>query len=98
NYLTREELIMNAAVADVVPESGNVAQYAPAVAGYKKEQWEIDKDLMRGRTFDFSHKFLPDGLSLVDRLGFLSGDEARLLSQVQGRTYAYIFGLVERFI
>ena len=29
---------------------------------------------------------------------FLSADEARLLSQIQGRTYAYIFGLVERFI
>ena len=42
--------------------------------------------------------FLPAGLSKVDELEFLSGDERRLLSQVQGRTYAYIFGLVERFI
>ena len=31
-------------------------------------------------------------------LTFLTADDARLLSQVQGRTYAYIFGLVERFI
>ena len=89
---------MNAVVADVVAESGNAARYARCLAASKKAEWEIDKDLMRGRTFDFSHKFLPDGLSLVDRLGFLSGDEARLLSQVQGRTYAYVFGLVERFI
>jgi len=37
-------------------------------------------------------------LSRTDRLTFLSKDEARLLSQIQGRTYAYIFGLVERFI
>src|SRR5678816_654446 len=29
---------------------------------------------------------------------FLSGDERRLLSQVQGRSYANIFGLVERYI
>lgn len=42
--------------------------------------------------------FLPKGLSLVHELGFLSGADERLLSQVQGRTYAYIFGLVERFI
>jgi hypothetical protein len=42
--------------------------------------------------------FLPAGLSKVDGLPFLSGAERRLLSQVQGRTYAYIFGLVERFI
>ncbi len=48
--------------------------------------------------FDFSRKFLPDGLSFVDRLRFLSADDARLLSQIQGRSYAYIFGLVERFI
>ena len=36
--------------------------------------------------------------SPVDRLPFLSEGDARLLSQIQGRTYAYIFGLVERFI
>ena len=49
-------------------------------------------------TLDFSRKFLPDGLSLVDRLDFLPPHDARLLSQIQGRTYAYLFGLVERFI
>jgi hypothetical protein len=88
---------MNAAVADVA-QSGNAARYARALAASKKAEWKIDEDLIRGRAFDFSHKFLPDGLSLVDRLGFLSAHEARLLSQVQGRTYAYVFGLVERFI
>jgi hypothetical protein len=41
---------------------------------------------------------MPNGLSLVDELGFMSADDRRLLSQVQGRTYAYMFGLVERFI
>jgi hypothetical protein len=61
-------------------------------------EWQIDRDLLQGRTFDFSRKFLPDGLSRIDRLTFLTAEEARLLSQVQGRTYAYIFGLVERFI
>jgi hypothetical protein len=34
----------------------------------------------------------------VDRLAFLSEADARLMSQIQGRTYAYVFGLVERFI
>ncbi len=53
---------------------------------------------MKDRQFDFSRKFLPDGLSRVDVLTFLTAQDARLLSQVQGRTYAYIFGLVERFI
>jgi hypothetical protein len=54
--------------------------------------------VFRGRTFDFSKKFLPDGLSKVGELGFLDAAERRLLSQIQGRTYANIFGLVERYI
>lgn len=77
---------------------GNAARYAQIVRSSKKSEWQIDRDLLQGRTFDFSRKFLPDGLSRIDRLPFLSADEARLLSQIQGRTYAYIFGLVERFI
>jgi len=64
----------------------------------KRVRWDIDRDVIRGRKFDFSKKFLPDGLSKVDRLGFLSAAEQRLLSQIQGRSYANIFGLVERFI
>jgi hypothetical protein len=89
---------MNAVVADVIAEPGHVSRYARLVALSKKTEWQIERDLLRGRTLDFSRRFLPDGLSLVDRLDFLSADEARLLSQIQGRTYAYLFGLVERFI
>lgn len=43
-------------------------------------------------------KFLPDGLSLADGFKTLSPDERRFVSQIQGRTYANVFGLVERFI
>jgi hypothetical protein len=89
---------MNAAVTNPIVDSVRADRYARCVKLSKKVEWQIDRDLLRGRTFDFSRKFLPDGLSLVDRLGFLSADEARFLSQIQGRTYAYIFGLVERFI
>jgi hypothetical protein len=79
-------------------ESDNADRYARIVRSSKKTEWQIDRDLLQDRSFDFSRKFLPDGLSQVDRLSFLAGAEARLLSQIQGRTYAYIFGLVERFI
>jgi hypothetical protein len=89
---------MNAAVANVITESARTARYARCVQMSKKTEWQIDRDLLRGRVFDFSRKFLPDGLSFVDRLNFLSAQEARTLSQIQGRTYAYVFGLVERFI
>ena len=48
--------------------------------------------------FDTAHKFLPDGLSLAEAFTTLSANEKRFVSQIQGRTYANIFGLVERFI
>ena len=89
---------MSAAAAMPIPESGRAARYAQVVRLSKRAEWQIDRDLLQGRTFDFSRKFLPDGLSRIDRLTFLPAEEARLLSQIQGRTYAYIFGLVERFI
>jgi hypothetical protein len=73
-------------------------RYAKCVEVSKRIRWDIDRDVIRGRKFDFSRKFLPDGLSLVDQLDFLNANERRLLSQVQGRTYANIFGLVERYI
>ena len=64
----------------------------------KRVRWDIDKDVIRGRNFDTAHKFLPDGLSLADAFTTLSADEKRFVSQIQGRTYANMFGLVERFI
>jgi hypothetical protein len=73
-------------------------RYARCVEVSKRIRWEIERDVIRGRSFDFSKKFLPDGLSKIDRLSFLSEDERRFLSQIQGRTYANMFGLVERFI
>ncbi len=76
----------------------NHARYAKCIEVSKRVRWDIDRDIVRGRTFDLSQKFLPDGLSRLDRLRFLSADDLRFLSQIQGRTYANMFGLVERFI
>jgi hypothetical protein len=73
-------------------------RYAKCIEVSKRVRWDIDDDVIRGREFDFSQKFLPDGLSKVDRLDFLNDDEKKLLSQIQGRTYANMFGFVERFI
>jgi hypothetical protein len=72
--------------------------YAKCVEVSKRIRWEIERDVIRGREFDFRHKFLPDGLSRAGDFTFLMAAEQRLLSQIQGRTYANIFGLVERFI
>jgi hypothetical protein len=73
-------------------------RYARCVDISKRVRWDIDGDVIRGRTLDRTRKFLPDGLSLVDELEFLNSDEQRFMSQVQGRTYANLFGLIERYI
>ncbi len=76
----------------------DTSRYAKCIEVSKRIRWDIDHDVIRGRRFDLDKKFLPDGLSKVDQLPFLSPGDKRLFSQVQGRTYANMFGLVERFI
>jgi hypothetical protein len=73
-------------------------RYARCVETSKRVRWDIDKDIIRGRPFNAADKFLPDGLSLADAFTTLSPEEKRFVSQIQGRTYANLFGLVERFI
>lgn len=73
-------------------------RYARCIDASKRVRWEIEEDVIQGRKFDTSEKYLPDGLSLAPEFTSLSGDEKRYVSQIQGRTYANIFGLVERFI
>jgi hypothetical protein len=79
-------------------EIPNPNPYARAISASKKARWSIDSDVIAGRRLERNHKFLPDSLSLAPRLEFLSESERRFLSQVQGRSYANIFGLVERYI
>ncbi|WP_026228855.1 hypothetical protein [Paraburkholderia atlantica] len=74
------------------------ARYARCIRASKIVNWDIDRDVIGDRTFDMSQKYLPDGLSLVPDFITLSEGEKRFVSQIQGRTYANVFGLVERFI
>ena len=74
------------------------ATYARVIATSQRVRWDIDQDVIRGRRFDLARPFLPAGLSLVDELGFLSASDRLAFSHVQGRTYAYLFGLIERSI
>ena len=73
-------------------------RFARCIQASKQVRWDIEADVIRGRQFDTTQKFLPDGLSQVQDLTFLTPEEQRYISQIQGRTYANIFGLVERFI
>jgi hypothetical protein len=90
----REEIAMSA-TATIHPET---QRYARTIEASKRVRWDIDRDVLRGRSFDLSQAFMPEGLSLVDELEFLNGEQRRFLGQVQGRTYANMFALVERFI
>jgi len=83
---------MNAMVQ--IPES---EKYARVISASKAVHWEIEGDVIKGRRFELSKKFLPDGLSLAQEFA-LPEAERRFVSQIQGRTYANVFGLVERFI
>lgn len=61
-------------------------------------RWDIDRDVFRGRSFEPDRKFLPDGITFMDSFEFLEPQEKVFLSQIRGRTYANMFGFVERFI
>ena len=76
----------------------DTGRYARCIASSKRMRWEIDRDVIRGRSFDPANKFLPDSLSCTTDLEFLDVRRQRRVSQIQGRTYANVFGLVEHFI
>ncbi len=43
-------------------------RYAKVIEASKRVRWEIDRDVIRGRRFDYTKTFLPSRLSLVDEL------------------------------
>ena len=73
-------------------------RYAKCIDASKRVRWDIDRDVLRDRVPDFQKKFMPDSLSRIAALPFLRPSQARLYSQVQGRTYANMFGMIERYI
>jgi hypothetical protein len=80
----------------IIPASN--ARYAKCIEASKRVRWDIDKDVIRGRAFDLERKYVPDRLAKIEYFGFATPDEKRFISQIQGRTYANMFGLVERYI
>jgi hypothetical protein len=74
------------------------SRYARCIEASRRIRWEIDRDVIRGRSLDTGRKFLPDSLARIAAFDFLGAAERRRISQIQGRTYANMFGLVERFI
>jgi hypothetical protein len=83
---------------EIEEEEISFKPYARCIATSKAVRWNIDKDVIRGRSFDLKQNFLPDGLSKVQDLEFLTPEEKRYLNQIQGRTYANVFHMAERFV
>jgi hypothetical protein len=83
---------------DTAVVTGSSTRYAKCIEASKRVRWDIDRDVIRARSFDFTKKFLPDRLSKIGEFGIANPDERRFVSQIQGRTYANMFGLVERYI
>jgi hypothetical protein len=83
---------------DTAIHTPSTARYAKCIDASKRVRWEIDRDVIRGREFDLTRKFIPDQLARMDVFNLANPDERRFLSQIQGRTYANMFGLVERYI
>jgi hypothetical protein len=85
-------------MSQVIPSHEPASErYARCLATSKRIEWTVD-ELLDGKRFEPQEKFMPDGLSRLEGMPFLSQADRVALSQIQGRTYANIFGLVERFI
>ncbi|HKT20601.1 MAG TPA: hypothetical protein VJR47_21280 [Stellaceae bacterium] len=83
---------------NAIVQFADTEKYVRCIKASKAIRWDIDEDVIKGRRFDGAKKYLPDGLSLTQEMTTLSDGEKRFASQIQGRTYANMFGLVERFI
>jgi len=71
--------------------------YEDVLANSKKVVWTED-EVLTGRSFDLSKRFLPNSLSGVDAISVLNEDEKRKLNQIMGNAYLHLFAFVEEFI
>src|SRR5262245_32238272 len=71
--------------------------YQGALDNSKRVSW-TENDVLTGRQFDLSRRFLPNRLSGVDEIDFLNEYEKRTLNQIMGNAYLHLFAFVEEFI
>ena len=71
--------------------------YADILQSSLKVAW-TERQVLEGRDFDYSRRFLPDRLSGVDGIACLNDREKLKLNQIMGNAYCHIFGYVEEYI
>ena len=59
-------------------QSIDTKRYARCIEASKRIRWDIDRDVLRGRSFDTGRKFLPDGLARIEAFEFLPAAAQRL--------------------
>jgi len=71
--------------------------YANILQNSLKVAW-TERQVLEGRDFDYSKRFLPNRLSGVDDIRCLNGGEKLKLNQIMGNAYCHIFAYVEEYI
>lgn len=71
--------------------------FQDVLANSKRVAWTED-EVLSGRSFDLSRRFLPDTLSGVDGIACLDEHEKLMLNQIMGNAYCHLFAFVEEFI
>jgi len=72
--------------------------YADILYTSERIQWRVEDVISDAHALDFARPFLPESLARTRGLSCLSSHEQRLLNQIRGHQYLYMFGLVEEFI
>ena len=71
--------------------------YADVLQNSLKVAW-TERQVLEGRDFDYSKRFLPNRLSGVDGIRCLNEREKLKLNQIMGNAYCHIFAYVEEYI
>lgn len=71
--------------------------YKECLENSYRVNWTI-AELLDGRSFDTSRRWLPAELSATRSIACLNGEEKRKLTHVEMGAYAHLFGYVEEFI
>ncbi|WP_017326920.1 hypothetical protein [Synechococcus sp. PCC 7336] len=72
--------------------------YESAFKASQRANWQVEDLIGNGKQLDFSKSFLPDALAGVGAIASLGDREKRILNQIRGNSYLYLFGVVEEFI
>lgn len=72
--------------------------YARALAASERVNWRVEDIIGGDKRLDFAKPFMPEALARTEALDFLDADQKRVLNQIRGNGYLYVFGMVEEFI